>query len=161
MFLTFLTFLPLLGAVLLTLIPRDEEGAIKQTALAFAVTDFVLSVFLWTNFDLTTHEMQFEYSVTWITSWGVNYHVGLDGISLLLYVMTTFLTMISIIASWGVTKYIREYMIAFLALSFYLFIKKNPNEGKNVLSHANTLIRHMPIEHGTADMLSPIFDFTQ
>ena len=117
MYLTFLTFLPLLGAILLTLIPRDEVGAIKQTALAFAVTDFVLSVFLWTNFDLTTHEMQFEYSVPWITSWGINYHVGLDGISLLLYVMTTFLTMISIIASWGVTKYIREYMIAFLALS--------------------------------------------
>ena len=117
MYLTFLTFLPLLGAILLTLIPRDEEGAIKQTALAFAVTDFVLSIFLWTNFDSTTHEMQFEYSVPWITSWGINYHVGLDGISLLLYIMTTFLTMISIIASWGVTKYIREYMIAFLALS--------------------------------------------
>ena len=117
MFLTFLTFLPLLGAVLLTLIPRDEEGAIKQTALAFAVADFVLSIFLWTNFDSTTHEMQFEYSVPWISSWGVSYHVGLDGISLLLYIMTTFLTMISIIASWGVTKNIREYMMSFLALS--------------------------------------------
>jgi len=117
MFLTFLTFLPLVGAILLTLIPRDEEGAIKQTALAFAVADFVLSIFLWTNFDSTTHEMQFEYSVPWISSWGISYHVGLDGISLLLYIMTTFLTMISIIASWGITKNIREYMMAFLALS--------------------------------------------
>jgi len=96
MFLTFLTFLPLVGAILLTLIPRDEEGAIKQTALAFAVAGFVLSIFLWTNFDSTTHEMQFEYSVPWIPSWGISYHVGLDGISLLLYIMTTFLTMISI-----------------------------------------------------------------
>ena len=117
MFLTFLTFLPLIGAMLLMLIPRDEEGAIKQTALAFAVADFILSIFLWTSFDSTTHEMQFEYSVPWISSWGVSYHIGLDGISLLLYVMTTFLTMISIIASWGVTKNIREYMMAFLALS--------------------------------------------
>jgi NADH-quinone oxidoreductase subunit M len=117
MFLTFLTFLPLVGAILLTLIPRDEEGAIKQTALAFAVADFVLSIYLWTNFDSTTHEMQFEYSVPWISTWGISYHVGLDGISLLLYIMTTFLTMISIIASWGVTKHIREYMMAFLALS--------------------------------------------
>jgi NADH-quinone oxidoreductase subunit M len=117
MFLTFLTFLPLVGAMLLTLIPRNEEGAIKQTALAFAVADFVLSIFLWTNFDSTTHEMQFEYSVPWISTWGISYHVGLDGISLLLYIMTTFLTMISIIASWGVTKHIREYMMAFLALS--------------------------------------------
>jgi len=117
MFLTFLTFLPLIGAILLTLIPRDEVGAIKQTALAFAVADFVLSIYLWTNFDSTTHEMQFEYSVPWISTWGISYHVGLDGISLLLYIMTTFLTMISIIASWGVTKHIREYMMAFLALS--------------------------------------------
>nr|MCS5598730.1 NADH-quinone oxidoreductase subunit M [Rhodospirillales bacterium] len=117
MFLTFLTFLPIVGALLLAFIPREEEGAIKQTALAFAVTDFVLSVFLWTNFDSTTHEMQFEYSVPWISSWGINYHVGLDGISLLLYIMTTFLTVISIIASWGITKNIREYMMAFLALS--------------------------------------------
>ena len=117
MFLTFLTFLPLVGAMLLTLIPRNEEGAIKQTALAFAVADFVLSIYLWTNFDSTTHEMQFEYSVPWISTWGISYHVGLDGISLLLYIMTTFLTMISIIASWGVTKHIREYMMAFLALS--------------------------------------------
>ncbi|SVC87536.1 uncharacterized protein METZ01_LOCUS340390, partial [marine metagenome] len=117
MFLTFLTFLPIVGALLLAFIPREEEGAIKQTALAFAVTDFVLSVFLWTNFDSTTHEMQFEYSVPWISSWGINYHVGLDGISLLLYVMTTFLTVIAIIASWGITKNIREYMMAFLALS--------------------------------------------
>ena len=117
MFLTFLTFLPLVGAFLLAFIPREEEGAIKQTALAIATADFLLSIFLWTNFDTTTHEMQFEYSVPWISSWGISYHVGLDGISLLLYIMTTFLTMISIIASWGITKSIREYMMAFLALS--------------------------------------------
>ena len=117
MFLTFLTFLPLIGAILLAFIPRVEEGAIKQTALAVATADFLFSILLWTNFDTTTHEMQFEYSVPWITSWGISYHVGLDGISLLLFVMTTFLTMISIIASWEIKKNIREYMMAFLALS--------------------------------------------
>ena len=117
MFLTFLTFLPLIGALLLAFIPREEEGAIKQTALAIAAADFLFSILLWTNFDSTTHEMQFEYSVPWITTWGVSYHVGIDGISLLLYIMTTFLTMISIIASWDIQKYVREYMMAFLALS--------------------------------------------
>ena len=117
MFLTFLTFLPIVGALLLAFIPREEEGAIKQTALAIAVADFLFSILLWTNFDSTTHEMQFEYSVPWISSWGISYHVGIDGISLLLYIMTTFLTMISIIASWDIQKYVREYMIAFLALS--------------------------------------------
>ena len=61
--------------------------------------------------------MQFEFSVPWISSWGVSYHVGIDGISLLLFVMTTFLTLISIIASWEVKKSIRDYMMAMLALS--------------------------------------------
>ncbi|MBI4383745.1 MAG: NADH-quinone oxidoreductase subunit M, partial [Nitrospinae bacterium] len=67
-------------------------------------------------FDLTTHKMQFEFNVPWIETWGINYHVGIDGISLLLYIMTTFLTAISILASWEVKKYIKEYMMAMLAL---------------------------------------------
>ncbi len=117
MFLTFLTFLPLIGAVLLAFIPKEKVDAIKQTAVAFAAADFLLSLQLWASFDSTSHEMQFEYSVPWITEWGIGYHVGIDGISLLLYVMTTFLTLISIIASWDVKKHIREYMMAMLALS--------------------------------------------
>ena len=117
MFLTFLTFLPLAGAILLAFIPREEEGAIKQTALAFAAADFLLSLQLWVDFDNTTHAMQFTMEVPWVTAWGISYHVGIDGISLLLYIMTTFLTLISIIASWEIKKHIREYMMAMLALS--------------------------------------------
>ena len=117
MFLTFVTFLPIIGAVILAFMPKDNIGMIKQTALGFAVADFLFSLQLWFAFDNTTHLMQFEFVTPWIASWGISYHVGLDGISLLLYVMTTFLTMISIIASWGVKKHIREYMMAMLALS--------------------------------------------
>ena len=117
MFLTFVTFLPLFGALFLVFLPRENAGAIKQTALAVAVADFLLSLLLWTNFDITTHKMQFELNIPWIEAWGINYHIGLDGISLLLYVMTTFLTMICVIASWDITKHIREYMIAMLVLS--------------------------------------------
>lgn len=117
MFLTVVTFLPLVGALLLMLIPREEEGAIKQGALAIAVADFILSLVLYTDFDMTTHKMQFEFQVPWIETWGIGYHVGIDGISLLLYIMTTFLTAVSILASWEVKKYIKEYMISMLALS--------------------------------------------
>ena len=108
MFLTFVTFLPIFGALFLAFLPKENEGAIKQTALAFAAADFLLSLLLWTNFDNSSHKMQFEYNISWIESWGINYHIGIDGISLLLYVMTTFLTMICIIASWEVKKHIRE-----------------------------------------------------
>ncbi|MBI4389171.1 MAG: NADH-quinone oxidoreductase subunit M [Nitrospinae bacterium] len=132
MFLTLVTFLPLVAAGILAFIPREHEGTIKQTALAFAVADFLLSLQLWADFDLTTHKMQFEFNVPWIETWGINYHVGIDGISLLLYVMTTFLTAVSILASWEVKKYIKEYMMAmlalgtgmlgvFIALDFFLF----------------------------------------
>ncbi len=117
MFLTFLTFLPLVGAIVLAFMPKENEGMIKQTAVGFAAADFLLSLQLWFDFDNTTHQMQFEYSTSWISSWGISYHVGIDGISLLLFVMTTFLTLISIIASWEVKKSIREYMMAMLALS--------------------------------------------
>ena len=117
MFLTLITFLPLIGALFLVFMPKESVAAIKQTALAVAVADFLLSLLLWTNFDNTTHKMQFELNVPWIEPWGINFHVGLDGISLLLYVMTTFLTMICVIASWDVKIHVREYMIAMLTLS--------------------------------------------
>jgi NADH-quinone oxidoreductase subunit M len=117
MFLTFLTLLPLVGAIFLAFIPKEHESAIKQTALAVAVADFLLSLQLWASFDNHNGGMQFEYTTSWIEAWGISYHVGIDGISLLLYVMTTFLTAISILASWNVKKYIKEYMFAMLALS--------------------------------------------
>ncbi len=116
MFLTFVTFLPLLGAFALAFIPKENEGTIKQAALGIALVDFVLSLGLWMGFDNTTHAMQFEFNASWIAAWGVNYHVGIDGISLLLYVMTTFLTAFSILVSWNVKKHVREYMMAMLAL---------------------------------------------
>ena len=62
MFLTFITFLPIIGALLLAFFPKDNEGAIKQTALTVAAADFLLSLYLWTNFDSSTHKMQFYKS---------------------------------------------------------------------------------------------------
>ena len=117
MFLTFLTFLPLVGAIALAFMPRENESAIKQTALAIATADFLLSLQLWADFNLDDGGMQFVYTTSWIESWGVSYHVGIDGISLLLFIMTTFLTAIAILASWNVKKYVKEYMFAMLALS--------------------------------------------
>ncbi len=117
MFLTFLTFLPLIGAIFLAFIPKQEENAIKQTALAIAVADFLLSLQLYADFDTTTADMQFTMDISWIEAWGISYHVGIDGISLLLYIMTTMLTAISILASFGIKKHIKEFMMAMLALS--------------------------------------------
>lgn len=117
MFLTFVTFLPLIGAALLALVPDEKTETIKQGALGIAVADFLLSLVFYQEFDMHSHKMQFEFMVPWIEAWGINYHVGLDGISLLLYILTTFLTAVSILASWEVKKHTKYYMISMLALS--------------------------------------------
>ena len=57
-------------------------------------------------------------------------------------------------------KYLKMAMFAFIGVSIYLFIKKNPSETKSMLGHANDIIRYMPIDKNTADLISPIFDFT-
>jgi|TARA_B110000444_G_C18802828_1_gene578340 hypothetical protein len=58
-------------------------------------------------------------------------------------------------------KYIQMSMFAFVGFSIYLLLKKNPNESRSILSHANTLIKYMPIDKDTTDLISPIFDFTR
>ena len=58
-------------------------------------------------------------------------------------------------------KYVQMATYAFVGLSLYLLIKRNPDETKSILSHANTLIRYMPIDKDTTDLITPIFDFTK
>ena len=70
MFLTFVTFLPLLGAIGIAFLPEKNESLIKQTALGVAIADFLLSLAFYFNFDLTTPNMQFELSAVWIENWG-------------------------------------------------------------------------------------------
>jgi len=118
--LTILTFLPLAGAVVVLLLPREASAAIKAVALLFAAADFALSVPLFFLFRLGTSAWQFQCSVPWIRLAGwdaIRYHVGLDGISLMLVLLTTFLSMIAIAGSFrGITGRLREYYALMLAL---------------------------------------------
>jgi hypothetical protein len=58
-------------------------------------------------------------------------------------------------------KYIKMIMFAFVGFSIYLLLKKNPDQSRSILSHANTLIKYMPIDKDTTDLISPLFDFTR
>ena len=98
--LTIVTFLPLAGAVLLLTLPKDNFKLIRVLALVIATTTFLLSLFLFFYFDVLTPRMQFEQLATWIPSLGANYHVGIDGISLFLVLLTTFLTPITVLSSF-------------------------------------------------------------
>src|SRR5262245_38235916 len=122
---TITTFLPLAGAVLLllysVLIGRDgdQERLNEQyrwIALIVTVVTFAVSLSIVGAFDPSIAEPQLKEKAPWISTLGASYFVGVDGISIWLVILTTFLMPISVLASWGVTKRVREYMVFMLVL---------------------------------------------
>lgn len=118
--LTIITFLPLVGAALIALIPRRATTAIKAVALLVSAATFAISVPLFFWFRTGTPGMQFTVDVPWITLLGqqaIRYSVGIDGISLFMVLLTTFLTMIAIAGSFaGIKDREREYYALMLML---------------------------------------------
>ncbi len=117
--LSLVTFLPLVGAAFILLI-RGDPGIVarnaRNVALWTTLINFALSLVLWINFDSRTAAFQFEESAGWLTD-GIAYHMGVDGISMLFIILTTFLMPICILASWeSIKTRVKEYMIAFLIL---------------------------------------------
>ncbi len=113
-------FLPLIGVIAL-LIPKGDVETVAQnsriTALLTSLMTFIVSLVLLTNFDSNVSSYQFVETVKWIGVLNANYHVGIDGISLLFVVLTTFLTPLAILSSWNAIQHrVRDYMIAFLVL---------------------------------------------
>src|SRR5512135_3329959 len=89
-----LIFLPVAGAALLLLIDRGKEELIKWVSLGVSIITFLISLLLFTNFDKTTHLMQFTEKQAWIPAWNVNYSLGLDGISVLFVLLSTLITIL-------------------------------------------------------------------
>ncbi|MCX7857466.1 MAG: NADH-quinone oxidoreductase subunit M [Deltaproteobacteria bacterium] len=115
--LSIIIFFPLVGAFLLLFIPRQRDFAIKSTALFFSVIEFFLSLPLFFLFDDTKKGMQFVEKRSWFPEWGINYFLGIDGISLLLILLTTFLTVLCVLCSWNDIKIkVKEYYVSFLFL---------------------------------------------
>ncbi|MBE7212744.1 MAG: NADH-quinone oxidoreductase subunit M, partial [Gluconacetobacter diazotrophicus] len=128
---TILTFLPALGALLLLLVPKESGGEAERAgqtartvALGVSGLTLLLAIGLWLGFQPgrpgAPHAFQFEDRAAWMSGFGVSYHVGLDGISLLLVVLTALVTPVAILASYGAKGTIglrpRDYMIAVLLL---------------------------------------------
>ncbi|ODT05149.1 MAG: NADH-quinone oxidoreductase subunit M [Mesorhizobium sp. SCN 65-20] len=117
--LSLVTFLPLVGALLILLIRDDGEAArrnIRNVALLTTVFTFAVSLLIWVYFDNAEAGFQFVEQVAWLDS-GISYKMGVDGISMLFVILTTFLMPLCILASWqSVEKRVKEYMISFLVL---------------------------------------------
>lgn len=117
--LSLVTFLPLVGVLFILPISDDSENArrnIRGIALATTTFTFLVSLLIWKGFDNSQTGFQFVEKYAWLDS-GISYHMGVDGISMLFVILTTFLMPLSILASWeAIEKRVKAYMIAFLIL---------------------------------------------
>ena len=120
--LSLVTFLPLVGVGFIMVLRGEEEIVARNArniALSTSLIVFLLSILLWTGFDSGTAAFQFVERTRWVSIGGIaiNYHMGIDGISLFFVLLSTLLTVLCIVSSWhSVHSQIKEYMIAFLVL---------------------------------------------
>ena len=115
--LSFVIWFPILGGVAVLFVGDDNPGRAKALSLAVAILSFLASIPLFTLFDVSTAAMQFQEYVPWIPALSVNYHLGVDGFSMPLILLTAFMTLLVVIAGWEVIQYrVAQYMAAFLIM---------------------------------------------
>jgi len=115
--LTVVTFFPALGALALMILRSDDHGWIRRMAMVVATFEFLLSLLLIPGVPLGSSGYRLELNIPWITSPPIHYHMGVDGLSVFLVILTTFLTPISILASWNsINHRVKEFFIALLML---------------------------------------------
>jgi len=109
---------PIIGGLLVLFFSKDEQAPLARViALAVSVLTFLLTIPLWTGFDNSTYQMQFVEYASWIPAFNINYHLGVDGISMPLILLTAFSTVLVVIAGWEVIKYKpAQYLAAFLIM---------------------------------------------
>jgi NADH-quinone oxidoreductase subunit M len=112
-------WLPILAGALLLATGRDDNAhAVRWLALVAAIASFLVTLPLVMGFDMSSAAMQFEEKLPWIERFNINYHLGIDGISVWFILLTAFITIIVVIAAWEViTERVHQYMGAFLILS--------------------------------------------
>jgi len=114
--LTLILFSPTLVALVVLLVPSGNKQALRWTALLGSLIPLGLSLGLWAGFDPAGAKFQFTEQANWYPAIGSSYHVGVDGIALTMVVLTTFLTVISILASFSVSEKVKAFMALFLVL---------------------------------------------
>lgn len=130
--LTWLTFLPLLGGIIILFTKKEDVRLHRLISVVFSALAFVLSLWMIPKFDASLSGMQFVQKIPWIMTFNVHFHLGVDGLSFPLILLTTFLSLISIVASFGIGNRTKEYFFWFLlletgmlgvfvALDFFLF----------------------------------------
>ena len=117
--LTLAIFVPIVFGLLVLALGRDDRpGLTRGLSLIGSIAGFLVTIPLYTGFNSATADMQFEEKASWIEAFNVNYHLGIDGISVWFVLLTAFITIIVVLAGWEVIKSrVAQYMAAFLILS--------------------------------------------
>ena len=112
-----LIFLPIVGIGILLILDRKRHKALKIATLIISVAEFLVSLPLWFDFNSQTAAMQFVERREWMPTYGISYYLGIDGFSLLLIMLTTFLTPLCVLATWDdIQVRVKEFMVCLLAL---------------------------------------------
>ena len=115
--LSILVFLPIVGIGILLILNRKRHKGLKVATLIISLVEFLVSLPLWFNFNSQTAAMQFVERREWLPTYGISYYVGIDGFSLLLIMLTTFLTPLCVLATWDDIQHrVKEFMVCLLAL---------------------------------------------
>jgi len=109
-------FLPLAGVVLIGAIPRERVALLRWAALAVTLATFVVSLGVLFEFDPANAGFQLGSNVGWIPEWGIRYITGVDGLSLWMVMLTTFLMPLGVLASWSIERRVKPYFVFLLAL---------------------------------------------
>lgn len=119
--LSLVIWLPIIGGILVLLSGDKEPAGARKIALVVSIVTFLISIPLYGLFDATTAQMQFVELHPWIKEFSINYHLGVDGISMPLILLTSFTTVIVVISAWEVIQYrVSQYMASFLIMEGFM-----------------------------------------
>ncbi len=114
--LTVTIFFPLLAGLIIFLLPEDEKTLIRRLSFALSLIPLALVMVMWFNYDRAAADLQFVVQKEWFPAIGSSYHMGIDGISLPMFLLTTILTPLSILASFGIKERVKMFMFLFLLM---------------------------------------------
>jgi len=131
--LNLLLFLPLIGAALL--VPAKDDARVRAISLALMIAQLVVAAYLYVRFDAATATLQFETRIPWIADWGVYYHIGLDGMNLLLVLLTTFLGPLVVAGAFtAITKDVKLFYAMVFVIQFTMIGTLIANDSANAAS---------------------------
>jgi NADH-quinone oxidoreductase subunit M len=119
--LSILTLIPVLGAALLAIIPRERENLARKVALTAALTALATTIYLWMRYDPANVQMQFVERAAWVPTLGIEFHLGIDGLGLLMLILAAIVIPFAMLAAWRIGQNPKLYFALLLLLETGLF----------------------------------------